>query len=374
MNKPILNSKQNSFLSKRFASIVFSALFIPFAVSAQNADIKTQWQHADMATDGLPGVSAVKAHAYMAEKGKTATPVVVAIIDSGSETFHKDLNANIWTNKGEIADNGIDDDKNGYIDDVHGWSFIGGKGGDVKQDNLEFTRVYAMLKQRFEGKEAASIAAADKADFAKYEKIKVEFEKRVGEVKEEAAQFNAFLTTFKANKEVLAMALGNDFTAEQLAAYEPTDDAAKAAHEQRKRENIAKYGASDWYDWCCANWGVKWDFGYDENKDRKKASVGTRNGKPTLTLAFDTAWAPPFKFYEQMRDEYEYDIRAYYSELGVGFVGSLHNGVENTISIEEFTQEWLEDNVPAKICAMFHLYEQAAEIEELNKEAENEAE
>ena len=152
------------------------------------------------------------------------------------------------------------------------------------------------------------------------------------------------------------------------------DDAAKAAHEQRKRENIAKYGASDWYDWCCANWGVKWDFGYDENKDRKKASVGTRNGKPTLTLAFDTAWAPPFKFYEQMRDEYEYDIRAYYSELGVGFVGSLHNGVENTISIEEFTQEWLEDNVPAKICALFNLYEQAAEIEELNKEAENEAE
>ncbi len=204
MNKPILNSKQNSFFSKGIASFVFSALFIPFAVTAQNADIKTQWQHADMATDGLPGVSAVKAHAYMAEKGKTATPVVVAIIDSGTETFHKDLNANIWTNKGEIANNGIDDDKNGYIDDVHGWSFIGGKGGDVKQDNLEFTRVYGGLKKRFEGKDAASIPAADKADFAKYEKIKAEFEQRVGQVKEEAAQFNAFLTTFKANKEMLA--------------------------------------------------------------------------------------------------------------------------------------------------------------------------
>ena len=229
MNKPILNSKLNSFFSKGIASFVFSVLFIPFAVTAQNADIKTQWQHADMATDGLPGVSAVKAHAFMAEKGKTATPVVVAIIDSGSETFHKDLNANIWTNKGEIANNGIDDDKNGYIDDVHGWSFIGGKGGDVAQDNLEFTRVYGAYAKRFEGKDAASIAAADKADFAKYEKIKVEFEKRVGDVKEEAAQFNAFMVTYKANKEILAMALGNDFTTEQLAAYEPTDDEAKAA-------------------------------------------------------------------------------------------------------------------------------------------------
>ena len=229
MNKPILNSKLNSFFSKGIASFVFSALFIPFAVTAQNADIKTQWQHADMATDGLPGVSAVKAHAFMAEKGKTATPVVVAIIDSGSETFHKDLNSNIWTNKGEIANNGIDDDKNGYIDDVHGWSFIGGKGGDVKQDNLELTRVYGLLAKRFEGKDAASISAADKADFAKYEKIKVEFEKRVNGVKEEVSSFNAFFTTFKSNKEVLAMALGNDFTTEQLAAYEPADDAAKAA-------------------------------------------------------------------------------------------------------------------------------------------------
>ena len=229
MNKPILNSKLNSFLSKGIASFVFSLLFIPFAVTAQNADIKTQWQHADMSTDGLPGVSAVKAHAFMAEKGKTATPVVVAIIDSGSETFHKDLNANIWTNKDEIANNGIDDDKNGYIDDVHGWSFIGGKGGDVKQDNLEITRVYSAYAKRFEGKDAASISAADKADFAKYEKMKVEFEKRVNGVKEEVSSFNAFFTTFKSNKEVLAMALGNDFTTEQLAAYEPTDDAAKAA-------------------------------------------------------------------------------------------------------------------------------------------------
>jgi subtilisin family serine protease len=229
MNKPILNSKPSSFFSKGIASFVFAALFIPFAATAQNADIKTQWQHADMATDGLPGVSAVKAHAYMAEKGKTATPVVVAIIDSGSETFHKDLNANIWTNKGEIANNGIDDDKNGYIDDLHGWSFIGGKGGDVKQDNLEITRVYSSYAKRFEGKDAASIAPVDRADFAKYEKIKVEFEKRLNGVKQEVSSFNAFFTTFKANKELLAMALGNDFTTEQLAAYEPTDDAAKAA-------------------------------------------------------------------------------------------------------------------------------------------------
>jgi len=229
MNKPILNSKQNSFFSKGIASFVFSALFIPFAVTAQNADVKTQWQHADMSIDGLPGVSAIKAHAYMEAKGKTATPVVVAIIDSGSETFHKDLNANIWTNKGEIANNGIDDDKNGYIDDVHGWSFIGGKGGDVTQDNLEVTRVYGAYKKRFEGKDAASISAEDKADFALYEKVKADYEKRVSEAKEQVESINSFITEYNSNKELLATALGTDFTAEQLAEYEPTDGAAIAA-------------------------------------------------------------------------------------------------------------------------------------------------
>jgi subtilisin family serine protease len=182
-----------------------------------------------MSIDGLPGVSAIKAHAYMEAKGKTATPVVVAIIDSGSETFHKDLNSNIWTNKGEIANNGIDDDKNGYIDDIHGWSFIGGKGGDVTQDNLELTRVYGMLKKRFEGTAATSIAASDKADFAKYEKIKAEYEERVNEAKEQLKRVNSTIEKYRFNKELLATALGNDFTAEQLAEYEPTDAAAIAA-------------------------------------------------------------------------------------------------------------------------------------------------
>ncbi|MFM2196316.1 MAG: hypothetical protein RL092_1916, partial [Bacteroidota bacterium] len=226
MNIPFLTSLPNQ--TRNILGLGLLAC-MPILGQAQQADIKTQWQHADFKTDGLPGVSSFKAHEYMKWKGKQPSKVVVAIIDSGTETWHKDLKQNIWTNTDEVPNNGIDDDKNGYIDDVHGWSFIGGKDGDVAQDNLEITRIYRTLHPKFNGKDAASIAAADKADFAKYEKTKAEYEKRVGEVKEEAAQFNAFLTTFKANKEILAMALGNDFTAEQLAAYEPTDDAAKAA-------------------------------------------------------------------------------------------------------------------------------------------------
>ena len=50
--------------------------------------------------------------------------VVVGVIDEGIDSVHEDLAANIWTNPGEIAGNGIDNDHNGYVDDIHGWDFV----------------------------------------------------------------------------------------------------------------------------------------------------------------------------------------------------------------------------------------------------------
>ena len=60
--------------------------------------------------------------------------IVVAVIDTGVDYTHPDLAANIWTNPGEIPGNGIDDDGNGYIDDVHGWDFINND-NDPMDDN-----------------------------------------------------------------------------------------------------------------------------------------------------------------------------------------------------------------------------------------------
>ena len=63
--------------------------------------------------------------------------MIVGVVDSGVDINHEDLKSIIWTNPKEIPNNGIDDDKNGYVDDVHGWNFL----GEINQENLEYVRI-----------------------------------------------------------------------------------------------------------------------------------------------------------------------------------------------------------------------------------------
>lgn len=202
-----------------------------------------QWHMLDMGADGKPGVSANKAYNELL-KGKQSTPVIVAIIDSGTESFHEDLKNNIWTNSKEIADNGKDDDNNGYIDDVHGWSFIGGKGGDVSWDNLEFTRIYRDLKKRFGTvTDAASVPKDQKKDYEEYLKMDKQYQERWKEAEEQKAQFAMVMMFYAQAKETMKKAMGKeDYTLEELEAYEAKDEYMKAVKEMMiadKTEDVA---------------------------------------------------------------------------------------------------------------------------------------
>lgn len=195
-----------------------------------NAGIDQQWQHADITADGMPGTSAAKAYAELLQ-GKKSTKVVVAIIDSGTETFHADLKNNIWINHDEIEGNGKDDDQNGYIDDIHGWSFIGGPSGDVAEDNLEFTRIYRELKKKFQDKDANSIAKEEKKDFERYLKMKTEFQRRYAEAKDNKETYENIKDAYDRFHKQLKQSLGNNYTQSDLEKFEPKNENDAVAKE-----------------------------------------------------------------------------------------------------------------------------------------------
>ncbi len=98
-------------------------------------DESQNWQHLDLIKDSIPGMSVEKAYAFLT--GKKGQQIIVGVIDSGTDLTHEDLTANAWINPKEIAGNGIDDDKNGFIDDINGWNFL----GSIYKENSELNRI-----------------------------------------------------------------------------------------------------------------------------------------------------------------------------------------------------------------------------------------
>ena len=161
-----------------------------FSIAQTQSDTASKpidnWYNLDYATNAVNGVSAEKTYAELL-KGKVSTTVIVGVIDSGVDFNHEDLKDVMWTNPKEIAGNGIDDDKNGYIDDIHGWNFLGGKDGkNVEKETLELTRLYRELKAKYEGKDEKT--ATDKKEFKYYQELQEAFEKKLGSAQGQLTQ------------------------------------------------------------------------------------------------------------------------------------------------------------------------------------------
>ena len=200
--------------------IVLIALVLNTGSYAQSPP--QNWFHLDLAKDGYPGVSTIRTYDELL-KGRTAQPVVVAVIDGGTDVNHEDLKANIWINKREIADNAMDDDGNGYVDDLHGWNFIGGKKGNVRYDTFELTRLYKSLNDKYGKMSAAEVPAAEKDAYGRYLAIKEEYEEKSKESRYNYALYSGILQSIK----FMLADLGNENpTLEEVEAYKPDNDSS----------------------------------------------------------------------------------------------------------------------------------------------------
>lgn len=157
--------------------IFVSALLLSTIVfTGQTSKRPDNWFNLDPTNDKVNGVSTERTYKELL-KDKKSTTVIVGVIDSGVDYNHEDLKNVMWTNPGEIPGNNIDDDKNGYVDDIHGWNFIGGKDGkNVDADNLEMTRLMRSLKPKYEGKNESDFKTKqEKKEFKLYQAVKEDY-------------------------------------------------------------------------------------------------------------------------------------------------------------------------------------------------------
>ncbi|MFT4154507.1 S8 family peptidase [Parafilimonas sp.] len=167
-------------IKKQCIRVIVYIFTFSFISSMQAQDAKEDigrytakdWQLTDLAKDSIYGASVTKAYDELL-KGKTSRQVVVAVIDAGIDTAHEDLVGHIWTNTKEIPGNGIDDDKNGYVDDVHGWNFLGGKDGkNIEQEGLESYREYYRLNKLFGNVADSTATPENNKEFSEWQELK----------------------------------------------------------------------------------------------------------------------------------------------------------------------------------------------------------
>jgi len=235
----------NIFLKRTLLVMVGGLLHA--AMFAQKNEVPKGWHLMDQKENGYYGISIDKAYEFVKSKNLKSTPVIVAVIDSGVDTLHEDLKSILWKNEKEIPGNGIDDDKNGYVDDIYGWNFLGGRdGSNVEKDSYESARVYHKLKNKWSEKEKevaeSSLTAADLKEFEMWKKAKEDI---VGDVNPlDVIQARRMFKDMKAGDSVITKVLGKEeYNCKDLTDYSPTVEAAKRV--KRILQNICKGNDND---------------------------------------------------------------------------------------------------------------------------------
>ncbi len=216
----------------RVLIVVILSGFSFLSTTMAQSDVPKGWHLLDYQRDSFLGISLNKAYQFLQSKNKIGQSVIVAVLDSGVDTTHEDLKKILWRNPKEIPNNGIDDDKNGYIDDIYGWNFLGGKNGkSLKKAADERSRVYHRWKEQFLGKliDTNQLNKGDKQAYTIWRKASDE----LNFSQEEQMDLLFIEVTAKAlhrHDKVLRQELGiEEFTCEKIESFEPITKTAKDA-------------------------------------------------------------------------------------------------------------------------------------------------
>ncbi|HMR43180.1 MAG TPA: S8 family serine peptidase, partial [Saprospiraceae bacterium] len=211
----------------KFKFVLYAGM-LAFSTNMMAQDAAPEnWFNLDPSRDRVPGVSTEKVYQEILKGFSPKKTVVVAVIDSGVDPMHEDLNDVMWVNTDEIPGNGKDDDKNGYIDDVHGWNFIGGKDGkNISHDNLEITRLVAKYKKQFEGKNPSDLSGKERKLYEKYKKLEEDVKK---EAEKGKTNYDKYIGVYEALVKLKKEFSGKEVTAEKLENYETSDPTMQQA-------------------------------------------------------------------------------------------------------------------------------------------------
>ncbi|MFT2009885.1 S8 family peptidase [Pontibacter sp. 13R65] len=190
------------------------------------------WFNRNAQQDKIQGVGVDRAYTELLATRQPKKKIVVAVIDSGLDIEHEDLAGRIWTNTKEIPGNGIDDDNNGYVDDVHGWSFLGNaQGENIRYETYEYVRIYRKLAPVYERYHSPEEVPADKrAEYATYLRCKKNYEKEIAEQQKTRENLARFEEVLNACETVVGHYLGKEeFTVADIRAISTRDQTVMRA-------------------------------------------------------------------------------------------------------------------------------------------------
>lgn len=217
-----------------YRRIVLAIVALPlfFYQGKAQSEVPRGWHLLDFSQDSFYGISLNKAYTFLRDKKKISKPVIVAVMDSGVDTTHEDLKNVLWHNPKEIPGNGIDDDGNGYIDDVYGWNFLGGKDGrNVTKAPDERSRIYHHLKSKFGEKliDTTLLTPQDREEYTLWKKASDQLNFTADE-QVELLFVEVTAKAIKRHDKVLRQEMGCDeYTCEKLEKFQPSSKIAKEA-------------------------------------------------------------------------------------------------------------------------------------------------